>query len=55
MFAVGYSRVRIFRIPVTSEKRLLELQMSAQYAIVPDTHHQTTSTHAALYLLALIR
>jgi len=51
---VGYSRVRIFSIPVASGKHLLELQVSAQYATVLDTHHHTASTHAALDLLALV-
>jgi hypothetical protein len=55
MFAAGYSRVRIFRIPVASGKHLLELQVSAEYATVLDTHHHTASTHAALYLFAIVR
>ena len=38
-FKPGYSRVRIFSIPVASGKRLLELQVSAQYATVLDTHN----------------
>jgi len=54
MHAAGYSRVRIFSIPVASGKHLLELQVSAQYATVLDTHHHTASTHAALDLLALV-
>ena len=55
MFAAGYSRVRIFSIPVASGKHLLELQVSAEYATVLDTHHHTASTHAALYLFAIVR
>ena len=55
MFAAGYSRVRIFSILVAGGKRLLELQVSAQYATVLDTHQHTACTHAALYLLALVR
>ena len=51
----SYSRVRIFSIAVASGKRWLELQVSAQYATVLDTHHHTACTHAALYLLALVR
>ena len=54
-FKPGYSRVRIFSIPAASGKRLLELQLSAQYATVLDTHHHTACTHEALYLLALVR
>ena len=39
----GYSRVRIFSIPVASGKRLLELQVSAQYATVLDSLTLTTT------------
>ena len=54
-FKPGYSRVRICNIPVASGKRLLELQVSAQYATVLDSHHHTACTHQALHLLALVR
>ena len=54
-FKQGYSRVRIISIPVASGKRLLGLQVSAQYATVLDANHHTACTHVALYLLALVR
>ena len=60
VFKPGYSRVRIFSIPVACGKRLLELHwqvsaqvelqvsQAAQYATVLDTHHHTACTHAPL-------